>query len=334
VSTWHGLETAWNAVAGAALSLWNSVVGVWNAIVNTTVSVWNTIKAFFEKWWPLLLVIFAFPIGVLVAIWNHFHKQIIDTARTVWNAVSGFFVGQWHMIVGLAKGAWAIFQAVVITPIREIWTLLQPVIHMISGFLNGQWNGIVSQAKGAWTLVKQVVIQPIIDAWNWLTGFLYNFFNFGIDLVNGMIKGVEGAASYLINAMTNLASNALKAAKSFLGIGSPSKVFADEVGKWIPHGIAAGIDKHAEVAHAAVRRLGAGLTASAKNAVSGQLTVAGGLTTGGIGAGSSSASELHIHVDLRGAQIMSDRDTDQLLQKMEKRLATLVLPSGGYRSRF
>lgn len=336
ITTWHALETAWNAVAGAATALWGSIVGVWNSIVNTTVSVWNSIKAFFEKWWPLLLVIFAFPIAVLIAIWNHFHTQIIGTAKTVWNSLSRFFVTMWQAIVTVAQSFWGFFKTAVIKPVEEVWAFIQPVVNSISSFLSGQWNNIVQIAQGAWALVKHWIIQPLIDAWNWLTGFLYNFFNIGINLINGMINGIEAGAKYVVNAIVSVAKSALSGALKFLGIGSPSRLFRDEVGKWIPHGIAAGIDQHAHVAHAAVQRLAAGLKTTANASLNSSLTVGGGLnfTGGGGGVGSGSASELHIHVDLRGAQIMSDRDTDMLLQKMEKRLATLVLPSGGYRSRF
>jgi TP901 family phage tail tape measure protein len=336
IATWHALETAWNAVASAATALWGSIVSVWNAIVNTTMSVWNSIKAFFEKWWPLLLLIFAFPIAVLIAIWNHFHTQIIGTAKAVWGSLSRFFVSTWQAIVTVAQAAWGIFKTVVIKPVEAVWAFIQPAINAIGSFLAGQWNNIVQIAQGAWALVRHWIVQPLVDAWNWLTGFLYNFYNIGINLINGLIKGIEAGASYVVNAIVSIAKSALHGALSFLGIGSPSKVFADQVGKWIPHGIAAGIDKHASVAHDAVRRLAAGLKTTANSSLNSSLTVGGGLTLAGSigGGGSSSASELHIHVDLRGAQIMSDRDTDALLQKMEKRLATMILPSGGYRSRF
>jgi hypothetical protein len=45
-----------------------------------------------------------------------------------------------------------------------------------------------------------------------------------------------------VSAVSNVASSVLGAAKSLLHIGSPSKVFADEVGAMIPAGIAQGID--------------------------------------------------------------------------------------------
>ena len=64
----------------------------------------------------------------------------------------------------------------------------------------------------------------------------------GRDLIDGIISGVTSAASSLYNSLKSLAKSALESAKKALGIGSPSKLFADEVGKWIPAGISVGID--------------------------------------------------------------------------------------------
>ena len=50
----------------------------------------------------------------------------------------------------------------------------------------------------------------------------------------------------MISALRDLASQALSAAKSALGIGSPSKLFADEIGRWIPEGVSVGITGNLE----------------------------------------------------------------------------------------
>lgn len=64
----------------------------------------------------------------------------------------------------------------------------------------------------------------------------------GGDIVNGLVDGIMGAAGAVTDALTGLASDALSAAKSFLGIASPSKVFRREVGRWIPEGAALGVE--------------------------------------------------------------------------------------------
>lgn len=67
----------------------------------------------------------------------------------------------------------------------------------------------------------------------------------GSNIIHGIISGIMGAAGSLFNTMRNIASNALNAAKSALGIHSPSTVFRDMVGKMIPAGVTVGIEANA-----------------------------------------------------------------------------------------
>lgn len=69
-----------------------------------------------------------------------------------------------------------------------------------------------------------------------------DWMSLGTEIINGIIAGITSMASALWDALTSLANSALSAAKSALGIASPSKVFAREVGKFIPPGIAAGAE--------------------------------------------------------------------------------------------
>ena len=64
----------------------------------------------------------------------------------------------------------------------------------------------------------------------------------GSDIVNGIISGIQSMGSALWNALTGIAQSALNSVKKLLKIGSPSRVFEDEVGRWIPEGVAVGIE--------------------------------------------------------------------------------------------
>jgi len=68
----------------------------------------------------------------------------------------------------------------------------------------------------------------------------------GGDIVRGIASGIRGAAGAVVSALGGVVSSAISAAKSRLGIASPSKVFRDEVGQWIPEGVAEGIYKTGE----------------------------------------------------------------------------------------
>ena len=73
----------------------------------------------------------------------------------------------------------------------------------------------------------------------------------GKNIVDGLLNGIKSAWSNLTGAVGELASSFLAGVKSQFKIGSPSKLMADEVGKWIPAGIAEGIENSMDVLDAA-----------------------------------------------------------------------------------
>lgn len=82
-----------------------------------------------------------------------------------------------------------------------------------------------------------------------------NFSSVGKNIVLGIINGITGGKANVINTVIGLAKAAVKAAASALGIKSPSKVFRDKVGKWIPLGMAVGIEKYQDSVIDAIKNL-------------------------------------------------------------------------------
>ena len=68
----------------------------------------------------------------------------------------------------------------------------------------------------------------------------------------GFVKGIRGAIGSAVSAAAHMAKSALKAAKSALGIHSPSRVMRDQVGYYTVAGFANGLtDNKGMVAKAA-----------------------------------------------------------------------------------
>lgn len=68
----------------------------------------------------------------------------------------------------------------------------------------------------------------------------------GEDLVDGIKQGIKNQWERLKDWLGSLCGGLVDTVKNALRIGSPSKVFRDEVGQWIPEGIAVGIDANAD----------------------------------------------------------------------------------------
>lgn len=65
----------------------------------------------------------------------------------------------------------------------------------------------------------------------------------GINIVEGIKQGIADAWSALTSWFTDKMKDLVDSVADFLKIGSPSKLMADEIGRWIPAGIAEGINK-------------------------------------------------------------------------------------------
>ena len=74
----------------------------------------------------------------------------------------------------------------------------------------------------------------------------FDWIGLGKSIIEGIVAGIKALGSAIWNALKSIVSNAWQGVKNFLGIGSPSKVFADQIGRWIPAGIAAGIEDNAQ----------------------------------------------------------------------------------------
>lgn len=112
----------------------------------------------------------------------------------------------------------------------------------------------------------------------------------GQQLVEGLFNGIANAASWLYEKIRGWAGDVLDWIKGFFGIHSPSKVFADEVGKFIPPGITLGVE---QAMPKAMRDMGAQLSAlSAVPMPGGTTTNLGGVSIVVYGAQGQDVSEL------------------------------------------
>lgn len=195
--------------------------------------------------------------------------NIPQILRAMWNAFTAF---NWmslgsSMISGIAgalrSGIGSLFSAAqslcvtIVNAFINLPTVLfnagaTAIVHLIQGFRSA-WgvitsiggrivvaviSGLVSLASRMWSSAKSAASR-MLSAFR-----AVSWGSVGTHIISGIVRGIAGAAGKLFSAMKNLASKALSAAKKVLGINSPSRVFAAEVGRWIPAGIAVGVTKN------------------------------------------------------------------------------------------
>jgi tape measure domain-containing protein len=91
--------------------------------------------------------------------------------------------------------------------------------------------------------------------------------NLASALIEGIIRGLAAGLQSVVNKAVEVVKSAYNAAKSFLGISSPSKEF-HKLGAWSAEGMANGLDKNAILAEKSGRKLGEGTYNALKTSLS------------------------------------------------------------------
>lgn len=210
------------------------IISKWDAIKNATMAIWGAISGFFKKWWPLLFIIFALPLALIFAVVNRTWRRIWAITQTVWNAVKSVVT----TVIGAIKGA--------------VSAVLGPIVGIVSRIFNAAKERILAPMRAAKGLLRTAlealggVIRGVIGI---ITAAAMSI---GSAIADGILSGLSGLAGALQDAVVGAAKSALGSAKKLLGIGSPSKLFRDEVGAPIVEGAVQGILNEARALRSAV----------------------------------------------------------------------------------
>lgn len=116
-----------------------------------------------------------------------------------------------------------------------------PKIIKAGGELVGK---LVAGIVGSFWKLLEVAPQLIANLVNGARAGWAQLNNVGKYLVEGLWNGISGMASWVTNKVKSFANNILTNMKNALGIHSPSRLFRDEVGKYIALGVGEGFDKN------------------------------------------------------------------------------------------
>lgn len=108
----------------------------------------------------------------------------------------------------------------------------------------GKLKGAVSKAVEAVKGVGQSLVNHMKSIGNKVVNAFksINWKSVGLNIIKGIANGLLGGNGIIIRAAVNAAKAAFNAAKRFLGIRSPSKLFRREIGENIGKGMALGLE--------------------------------------------------------------------------------------------
>ena len=194
------------------------------------------------------------PSTVMAEQGNYIIQGLLNGLETMPDAVSQLFqstldsITTWGSDMVARIGEWGANMAT--TAGTAMNTMVQTVIQWVQQLPERVWVWLVNTANklNQWTIqlvqkgqaAATGLVNAVLDGVRTLPSLMVSV---GSDIVQGLWNGISAGWSWLTNKVADLARSLLQAAKNALDIGSPSREFRDEVGRWIMPGIGEGIDK-------------------------------------------------------------------------------------------
>jgi phage-related protein len=158
---------------------------------------------------------------------------------------------EWEQLKADTENTWNLIKAL---PGQAIDAAVRYVTEKVNTFvadLSAQWEQLKADAKAKF----DEAVKNMQDA------FDIDWAAIGQSIIDGIIGGISSGAGRLAEAAANAARDAYNAAKSWLGIASPSKLFRDEIGEQMTAGMVVGINRTAGNVAQAVRGAAGGALA-------------------------------------------------------------------------
>lgn len=339
------------AVAGVVVVLVTSLIPVFASVVQAIVPLITTLIDILVPAIQAVLNVVTTVVQAIVPIVQGALNIVVGIIKTVTAIIKGDWSAAWEGIKQIVAGVWEVIKGIVVGAINIVSSIITNAVNLIRSIWDAAWNGIGRIVSTIWEGIKNGVaagINTVVgffrsmgsDIIGVVRGIPGHMISIGRDIVGGIASGIRNAAGAVMDAARSVVNALPDFVKSALGIHSPSRVMRDQVGVWIPAGIAAGIDKTSDMAVDAVRSMTDAAVEAAQDGM-GSLSmvltpgaISGGFNIGGVAAGVGRASAraavatpavgraLHVHVNA-GEEMAPERFGRRVGEAMSHQLSGL-----------
>lgn len=262
------LLATWRQIQPQVASIWASIkaiiVGVMRIIARVIQIGTGIIKAVWQRVGATILAFVSSTFKNMANVIDGAMKVIRGVVKVVLSLLKGDWKGAWNGIKQILSGAWQVIKAVVRQGINTVKTVISLAWSAVKALTSAAWNGIkaavsaginkmMSLIRGIPGLVKGV----FSGAGGWLVSA-------GMDILHGLGAGIDAAWDWIKSKIDAIADKIPGWLRKRLGIASPSKVMK-RLAKWIPIGIAKGIEGGIKDVKAAMKKVTGAIAKIAKD---------------------------------------------------------------------
>lgn len=251
------VETISTVISQLLSGFFNAVRGFWEehgaTITGIASNIWETIKGIIQA----LATVIGGIVDGLAALIQGDWEGLEEAVTAITQGLSDFVTALWTGIKNHITMTLQILVPYIIRAWENIKESVRNKVEVLKSQLAGLWENIKTAAQNKIAEMRDAIVEHIQAMKDRMFGIIHDiisgiigFFTntdwgaVGRAVIQGIANGIAAGIEWVKNAARNVAQAAVDAAKAALGIGSPSKVFAEEVGKPIVQGISIGLLKN------------------------------------------------------------------------------------------
>jgi|LSQX01.3.fsa_nt_gb phage-related protein len=235
------------------------IESIGDIISSLMVAIWEALPTIYSSGIEL---IFNLAKGIwdnLPAVITSITNVLSNLLKTIIEHFPQFLSKGIEIVTNVAKGIWDNLPHIVSTLGNLLVRLIEKIVENLPKFLDKGFELIVEMAKGIVKAIPDIVakIPEVVTAMvNKFKELISSFFDVGADIVKGLWNGINSVKNWILGKIGGFVDSIMGGIKNFFGISSPSKLMAKEVGKWIPIGLAEGIEDNIKPVTDAMNKLG------------------------------------------------------------------------------
>jgi tape measure domain-containing protein len=225
-------DTHGASILASVMSIYNSikstVMTYINAVASVSQAVLAKIKAFWDENGTAIMTVVRATFQFISTTIQSIMTIVMAIIKTGLGVIKGVFQAVMPIVSGLVKIAFASIQTV----ITSVIDIISGLIQFFSALFVGDWEGAFNAVKGIVTDIMGNIKSTFENL---------DLLQIGKDIINGLIDGISSMAGAVWDQVKSIGKGIKDSFTGFFDINSPSRVMRDDVGKWLPLGIADGM---------------------------------------------------------------------------------------------
>lgn len=290
MSILNGIMTNLPAILTAATALITSLVGflitaapvlfqaALQIILTLLMSIIENLPMLIEAALQIIVTLVQGIVAALPTLIPAIVEMLVLIITTIVDNLPMLLEAALQLILGLVQGLAAALPiliaavpTILIAIVNTLTNMLPVLVEMAPQIIVALITGIIGALPALGEAIPQI-IETIITV---ITDLLPNILDAGVQILKGIWDGIASQLPWFWEQIKSFALGIWDAIKDALGIASPSKLFADTVGPFIPEGIWEGIESGMPDLQRQLTAAMQGLSANYDVAVNGRSAFAG-----------------------------------------------------------